>query len=330
MPACDLTFDDRSAGLAQAPSLRGVVDSRPLWKCQHLSLVAFSAPAGARLSSLVSACDGTCVIVTLRGHAGHSGEPTSLTADNVTAAMLSSGCEDPTLIAGEAGVGGLVVTISPSGAGAMAPPGRSHAALPEVAGLITEPGDHIDAWLLVAALDRELSDQRGSVEVAARRLAGSLLRAAHRVAGPALAQGAGGPGYQSQIAETRRRIAASVDRSATLRSLADETGWSPWYLSRRFSAEVGLPVHRYLMRARLRAALARVIGSRDPLSQVAAAVGFSSHSHFTSAFRGEFAATPIALRHLVEPAHADDLRRALATGEVVATHGDRRVSASTA
>lgn len=330
MPACDLTFDDRSSGLAPATAPRGNVDARPLWKCQHVSLAAFSAPAGTQLSALLSGRGGPCFIIALRGFAGPMGEPANLTADNVTASMLGGEGEPPQLVAGEAGVAGLVVSITSSGAGALAPPGRAHAALPEVAALITEPRDHIDAWLLVAALDREMADHRGSVEAAARRLGGSLLRAAHRAATPMPAASAAGPGYQTQIAETRRRIATAVDRSATLRSLADDTGWSPWYLSRRFSAEVGLPVHRYLMRARLRSALARVIGTREPLSQVAAAVGFSSHSHFTSAFRAEFATTPIAIRHLIEPAHADDLRQTLATGQVVVTQGDRRLSSSAA
>jgi AraC-like DNA-binding protein len=52
-----------------------------------------------------------------------------------------------------------------------------------------------------------------------------------------------------------------------------------------------MPVHQYLLRLRLTVALERLDGG-DGVSTVAHAVGFSSHAHFTDAFRARFGMAP--------------------------------------
>ena len=53
-----------------------------------------------------------------------------------------------------------------------------------------------------------------------------------------------------------------------------------------------MTLHRTLMRLRLRDGLERLLDSDESLSTIAHEVGFSSHSHFTDAFRAEFGCAP--------------------------------------
>lgn len=101
-------------------------------------------------------------------------------------------------------------------------------------------------------------------------------------------------------------LSARFDQRLTLDDLAAETYYSKYHLARLFRDEVGLPIHRYLTRLRLRAALDRVIDPATDLSRLALRLGFSSHSHLTSAFRAEFGRTPSELRG---GARAPDLRQ---------------------
>jgi AraC-like DNA-binding protein len=69
---------------------------------------------------------------------------------------------------------------------------------------------------------------------------------------------------------------------------------SPFQLSRAFHEVTGTTLHRYRGRLRLRASL-EMIEAGMPLIEVALALGYSSHSHFTQTFRTEFGAAPSRL-----------------------------------
>ncbi|HXX31784.1 MAG TPA: helix-turn-helix domain-containing protein, partial [Myxococcaceae bacterium] len=62
-----------------------------------------------------------------------------------------------------------------------------------------------------------------------------------------------------------------------------------------FSEMEGVSLYRYQTRLRLARALAALPDAPD-LSQLALDQGFSSHSHFTHAFRRAYGMTPSALR----------------------------------
>jgi AraC-like DNA-binding protein len=76
---------------------------------------------------------------------------------------------------------------------------------------------------------------------------------------------------------------------------------SPFHLARVFRERAGVPVHRYLTRLRLRAALERLSDGADDLTALALDLGFSSHSHFTDAFRREFGRSPSDVRRDAGP-----------------------------
>ena len=93
-------------------------------------------------------------------------------------------------------------------------------------------------------------------------------------------------------------IAARFHERLTLHGIAREVGCSPYHLSRLVAADVGVPIYRLVIQLRLRAALDRVLDSREPLSGVAFDAGFASQSHFGDAFRREFGLAPGAARRL--------------------------------
>ena len=87
----------------------------------------------------------------------------------------------------------------------------------------------------------------------------------------------------------------------SLGDIAREVHASPYHLSRVFRREMGLPIHRYLNRIRLRTALDRLASGEPDLTILALDLGFSSRGHFYDAFRAEFDAAPSALRRELAP-----------------------------
>ena len=104
---------------------------------------------------------------------------------------------------------------------------------------------------------------------------------------------------------TQQLVAARFRERLTLAGLARTAGCSPFHLCRAFRAELGLPVHRWQTRLRLRAALEALLAGADDLTVLALELGFSDHAHFTRSFRREFGRAPSACR---TRADADELR----------------------
>jgi len=71
---------------------------------------------------------------------------------------------------------------------------------------------------------------------------------------------------------------------------------SPFHLCRSFSRIVGMPMHRYLDRLRLRLSLVRLTTGESDLTNLALDLGYADHSHFTNAFRREFGLAPSTFR----------------------------------
>jgi AraC family transcriptional regulator len=82
----------------------------------------------------------------------------------------------------------------------------------------------------------------------------------------------------------------------TLGDIASEVGYSPFHVSRIFCQQTGQTIHRYLSQLRLRTAYEQILAGADDLSRLAHDLGFSSHSHFTLAFRRSFGVQPSEIR----------------------------------
>lgn len=91
-------------------------------------------------------------------------------------------------------------------------------------------------------------------------------------------------------------IAKHLGENISLANISAAANASPFNFARMFQQQTGIPVHRYLTRARLRTSLERIAEPDADLTSIALDLGFSSHSHFTDVFRREFGKTPSEIR----------------------------------
>lgn len=105
----------------------------------------------------------------------------------------------------------------------------------------------------------------------------------------------GSAGLQKLVDRAKLVIASDLSRRWSLADVGAMVGVSPVYLTQAFSIVEGVPLYRYHLRLRLARALELVPSSED-LTGTALDLGFSSHSHFTDAFRKTFGMTPNMLR----------------------------------
>jgi AraC family transcriptional regulator len=90
-------------------------------------------------------------------------------------------------------------------------------------------------------------------------------------------------------------LARDLARRWTLAEVAAEVGVSPVYLTQSFRDVEGVPLYRYQLRLRLARALDLLRDIGD-LTELGLHLGFSSHSHFTEAFRQAYGRTPSEFR----------------------------------
>jgi AraC-like DNA-binding protein len=137
-------------------------------------------------------------------------------------------------------------------------------------------------WFLHAALAAALAHACARSDGAAGRTS--------KLTGPAWTRAVE---YTARVHEV---VGREFQERLTLARIGRAVHCSPFHLSRLVAAVTGLPIHRLLVRHRLRRALDRVLDTRESLSAIAFSTGFSSHSHLTDAFRSEFGCTPAVIR----------------------------------
>ncbi|MBK7642841.1 MAG: helix-turn-helix transcriptional regulator [Planctomycetes bacterium] len=96
--------------------------------------------------------------------------------------------------------------------------------------------------------------------------------------------------------ELERILSERWSEPLQLSDLAHAVGLSIYHMCRSFRRETGTTLHQYRHQLRLRSSLEPLRESSRPLVELALQCGFSSHSHYTSAFRREFGTTPSRLR----------------------------------
>jgi len=98
------------------------------------------------------------------------------------------------------------------------------------------------------------------------------------------------------VHDARCVLARDLAEPLTLAGVAQAVGASMFHLSRCFRLCTGLTLHGHRTQLRLRASLDGLDARQRDLSRVALDCGFSSHSHFTAAFRRAFGSTPSRVR----------------------------------
>jgi AraC family transcriptional regulator len=100
-----------------------------------------------------------------------------------------------------------------------------------------------------------------------------------------------------EIAEAVRSILARRFRETlSLSTIAGELSLSPFHLCRAFRQATGSTIRGWRNALRLRHAVEVIQSRRADLTGVALELGFSSHSHFSAAFRRQFGLSPSLLR----------------------------------
>jgi len=151
------------------------------------------------------------------------------------------------------------------------------------------------AQALVALLRHGLSREVAET-LEAEILAVTLVR---RALGERTSHAAGGSlGRQKLVDRAKLVLSADLGRRLTLSEIAAEVGVSPVYLTQAFQQVEAMPLYRYQLRLRLARAL-DLLGQYDDLTTLGLDLGFSSHSHFSAAFRQAYGCTPAEFQRSV-------------------------------
>lgn len=103
-------------------------------------------------------------------------------------------------------------------------------------------------------------------------------------------------GASELVYAVKHFLATHFTERITLDQIAQAVHCSPYHLCRIFRQQTGSPMHVYLNHLRLRTALEYLSEGADDLATLGLELGYSSHSHFTHAFKRAFGASPSALR----------------------------------
>jgi AraC family transcriptional regulator len=144
------------------------------------------------------------------------------------------------------------------------------------------------AQALVALLRHSLREEIAE-PLEAESLALTLIR---RALGPRTTHEAGASlGRQRLVDRVKLVLASDLTRRWTLAEIAAEVRGSPVYLTQVFQQVEGMPLYRYQLRLRLARAL-DLLAQYDDLTTLSLDLGFSSHSHFSAAFREAYGRSP--------------------------------------
>jgi AraC-like DNA-binding protein len=105
-------------------------------------------------------------------------------------------------------------------------------------------------------------------------------------------------GRKKLVDRAKLVLSSDLGRRWTLAEIAAEVGVSPVYLTQVFQQVEAIPLYRYQLRLRLARAL-DLLGRYDDLTSLSMELGFSSHSHFSSAFRQAYGRTPTEFQRLI-------------------------------
>jgi AraC family transcriptional regulator len=146
-----------------------------------------------------------------------------------------------------------------------------------------------------------------AIEEAATRLCGSVLHdeseADH---GQHLS-----PAALARVQRVRETLLDDPTEAAGLDALAVLAGCSPFHLARIFRKATGLTLAGYRTSLRIALSLERLAQGESDLSALAHDMGFSHHSHFSSAFRRRVGVAPSVARESMRSARLQRLGRNL-------------------
>lgn len=148
------------------------------------------------------------------------------------------------------------------------------------------------AQALVALLRHSL-DQGIAEPLEAESLALTLIRRTLRP--QAMRERPHSAARQRLVDRVKLLLTSDLSRRWTLAEIAAAVGGSAVYLTQVFQQLEGMPLYRYQLNLRLARAL-DLMAQYDDLTALGLELGFSSHSHFTSAFQRTYGRPPSEFR----------------------------------
>jgi AraC-like DNA-binding protein len=144
----------------------------------------------------------------------------------------------------------------------------------------------------------------------------SVLESAFRIRGERPVRGTrtAASAQRERVEAAKAFVAARFRKSVSLAEVAASVHFSPYHLARLFRREAGVPIHQFQNRLRLGAALEQLADDAGDLTALALDVGYSSHSHFSDAFRRAFGVPPSDFRRALKPARVRELSKILKAG----------------
>jgi AraC-like DNA-binding protein len=109
------------------------------------------------------------------------------------------------------------------------------------------------------------------------------------------------------VEDAKAYMVERLEDGPSLEEISRAVGTSPSYLCRLFSRHEELPTHRWRVEHRLHVALDR-LAETSSLTDLAFELGFSSHSHFTSAFRQRLGLAPSKVRSWLRALRSSEAR----------------------
>jgi AraC-like DNA-binding protein len=97
---------------------------------------------------------------------------------------------------------------------------------------------------------------------------------------------------RDRVERVRSILREQLQQPPTLEELGRTVGCSPFYLSRLFSQESGMTIQEFLRQVRMEKAADLLRSGQFNVTEAALEVGYSSLSHFSTAFRETFGCCP--------------------------------------
>ena len=161
---------------------------------------------------------------------------------------------------------------------------------------IREAGPQAEVASILEAIQRELESTRPGADRAARHHLGLLGVWLERQAEIAAADAKRPPAARRLAARYASLLEREFRSGAGVADLAAELGVTPTHLSRACREACGRPAHALLADRRLYEARRLLVETREPVKEIAQALGFTSPAYFTRAFHATTGKTPTAFR----------------------------------
>lgn len=110
--------------------------------------------------------------------------------------------------------------------------------------------------------------------------------------GPDPSENSSGGRGSARVERVKEILSLELSKPPSLPELARLVGCSPYYLSRQFRAEMGITILQFVQHTRLDRAWQMLQSGSSTVGAAAAAVGYHSLSHFSTAFRARFGCPP--------------------------------------